>query len=268
MTAVAVSELPLVGLTRRPTGAARPTATARRQLPGGPESGADADRLKAMARSANDQLEGRIAHDIIRWAADSFGGTFCVTSSMQDLVLADIAASVAPGVDVVFLDTGYHFAETLGTRNAVVATMDVRVVEARPTQTVAEQDATLGVRLHDRNPELCCQLRKVAPLSRMLAGYDAYATGVRRVESPTRAFTPVVRFDAANRVIKLAPLTSWTDDDVTDYAREHGVLSNPLLEEGYPSIGCIPCTSRVTDGEDVRSGRWAGRSKIECGLHR
>jgi len=251
----------------RPRGARPLPPSQRRALPAGRLDGAGPDVLAAQARQANRDLEGLPAAKVLRWAIDAFGGRFCVTSSMQDMVLAHLASTVAPGVDVVFLDTGYHFAETIGTRDAVEATMDVRVINVRPTQTVAEQDATLGPRLHDRNPDLCCQLRKVGPLARILENYDAYATGVRRVDSPVRALTPVVQWDAKKRAVKISPLVNWTDADVDAYIEKHHVLVNPLIDGGYPSVGCAPCTSPVADGEDVRSGRWAGRAKSECGLH-
>jgi phosphoadenosine phosphosulfate reductase len=251
----------------RPRGARPVVPTQRRPLPAGRLDGAGPETLAAEARQANRDLEGRPAAEVLRWAIDAFGGRFCVTSSMQDMVLAHLASTVAPGVDVVFLDTGYHFAETIGTRDAVEATMDVRLVNVRPNQTVAEQDATLGAHLYDRNPELCCQLRKVAPLARTLENYDAYATGVRRVDSPVRALTPVVQWDAKKQAVKVSPLVNWTDADVDVYVEKHNVLVNPLLDDGYPSVGCAPCTTRVAEGDDVRSGRWAGRAKSECGLH-
>ncbi len=251
----------------RPRGARPLPPSQRRPLPAGRLDGAGPEALAAEARQANRDLESRPAAEVLRWAIDAFGGRFCVTSSMQDMVLAHLAATVAPGVDVVFLDTGYHFAETIGTRDAVEATMDIRLINVRPNQTVAEQDATLGPRLHDRNPDLCCQLRKVAPLARTLANYDAYATGVRRVDSPVRALTPVVQWDAKKQAVKISPLVNWTDADVDAYIEKNNVLVNPLLDDGYPSVGCSPCTTRVTEGDDVRSGRWAGRAKSECGLH-
>ncbi|KNB53377.1 phosphoadenylyl-sulfate reductase [Streptomyces caatingaensis] len=223
--------------------------------------------LEQLALRAGRELEDAPALEILRWAADTFGERFCVTSSMEDAVVAHLASRVSPGVDVVFLDTGYHFPETLGTRDAVEAVMDVRVLTLTPAQTVAEQDAAYGPRLHDRDPDLCCALRKVRPLEAGLAGYDAWATGLRRDESPTRAHTPVVGWDARRGKVKIAPIARWTQDDVAAYIAEHGVLVNPLLTDGYASIGCAPCTRRVRDGEDARAGRWAGLAKTECGLH-
>ncbi|KIF05333.1 phosphoadenosine phosphosulfate reductase [Streptomyces sp. RSD-27] len=223
--------------------------------------------LRELAERAGRDLEDAPALDILRWAVDTFGARFCVTSSMEDAVVAHLASRVAPGVDVVFLDTGYHFEETIGTRDAVGAVMDVNVITLTPRQSVAEQDAAYGPRLHDRDPDLCCALRKVKPLEEGLTGYDAWATGLRRDESPTRAGTPVVGWDERRRKVKVSPIARWTQEDVEAYVAEHGVLTNPLLMDGYTSVGCAPCTRRVAEGEDARAGRWAGRGKTECGLH-
>ncbi|MGW5368721.1 phosphoadenylyl-sulfate reductase [Streptomyces sp. NPDC004009] len=225
------------------------------------------EELKALAERAGRDLEDASALEILQWAVDTFGAGFCVTSSMEDAVVAHLADRVREGVDVVFLDTGYHFPETIGTRDAVDAVMDVNVITLTPRQTVAEQDAEYGPRLHDRDPDLCCALRKVRPLEEGLKGYRAWATGLRRDESPTRADTPVVGWDEKRRKVKVSPIARWTQDDVDAYVAEHGVLTNPLLADGYPSIGCAPCTRRVLEGEDARAGRWAGRAKTECGLH-
>ncbi|MFI1590340.1 phosphoadenylyl-sulfate reductase [Streptomyces halstedii] len=225
------------------------------------------EELRELAERAGRELEDASALDVLTWATETFGSRFCVTSSMEDAVVAHLASRVLPGVDVVFLDTGYHFEETIGTRDAVEAVMDVNLITLTPRQSVAEQDAEYGPKLHDRNPDLCCALRKVAPLQEGLTGYTAWATGLRRDESPTRAKTPVVGWDAKRRKVKVAPIARWTQDDVDAYVAEHGVLTNPLLMDGYASVGCAPCTRRVREGEDARAGRWAGRGKTECGLH-
>jgi phosphoadenosine phosphosulfate reductase len=207
------------------------------------------------------------AHELLDWTARTFGDRFIVASNMQDAVLVDLAARARPGVDVLFLDTGYHFAETIGTRDAVETVYDVRIVNATPDQTVAEQDASEGKDLFAREPDRCCFLRKVVPLQRTLAGYDAWVTGVRRVEAPTRANTPLVTYDEKFGLVKVNPLAAWTDEDMDAYIAEHNVLVNPLVDAGYPSIGCAPCTRKPLPGEDKRAGRWAGRAKTECGLH-
>ena len=226
-----------------------------------------ATSLEQLARRAAVELEGRPAEEIVRWAVDTFGDRFCVTSSMADAVMVDLVSKVAPDVAVVFLDTGYHFAETIGTRDAVAATYPVRLLTITPKQTVAEQDAEHGPRLHDRDPDLCCRLRKVDPLNEALAPFDAWASGLRRDEAETRRDTPVVDWDAKRGKVKVNPIAAWTEADVAAYAERNGVLFNPLLSDGYASIGCAPCTRRVAEGEDARSGRWAGLSKTECGLH-
>ncbi|MFI7383882.1 phosphoadenylyl-sulfate reductase [Streptomyces sp. NPDC049813] len=230
----------------------------------------DTEELKALAERAGRDLEDASALEILQWATRTFGEQFCVTSSMEDAVVAHLASRAVPGgrkVDVVFLDTGYHFEETIGTRDAVEAVMDVNVITLTPRQSVAEQDAEFGPRLHDRDPDLCCAMRKVKPLEEGLTRYTAWATGLRRDESPTRANTPVVSWDEKRQKVKVSPIARWTQDDVDRYVQEHGVLTNPLLMDGYGSVGCAPCTRRLLEGEDARAGRWAGRAKTECGLH-
>ncbi len=229
-------------------------------------------------RGAAELGEQASAQDVLAWTAATFADRFIVAANMQDAVLVDLAARAValarpdePALrrrfDVLFLQTGYHFAETIGTRDAVQATYDVRMVDATPDQTVAEQDATEGRDLFAREPDRCCHLRKVIPLQRTLAGYHAWVTGVRRVEAPTRANTPLVTFDERHGLVKVNPLAAWTDEDMSRYIDRHQVLVNPLVAAGYPSIGCAPCTAKPAPGADPRSGRWAGRAKTECGLH-
>jgi phosphoadenosine phosphosulfate reductase len=223
--------------------------------------------LRALAEQAGRDLEGASALEILQWADEQFGSSWAVASSMTDAVLPSLAARVRPGVDVLFLDTGYHFAETLGTRDAVGTTLPVTIRNITPRQSVAEQDASFGARLYERNPDQCCALRKVLPLRKALKDYDAWATGLRRDESPTRAAVRVVEWDEQRSMVKLNPLAAWTAADVDAYIEANGVLVNPLLFDGYGSVGCAPCTRRISAGEDLRAGRWAGRDKIECGLH-
>ena len=230
-------------------------------------SSPNADELRAIAERAAADLREATAEQALRWVAATFGDRWCVASNMQDAVLVHLASVIKPGVDVLFLETGYHFAETIGTRDAVAAVYPVNVVDVRAAHTVPEQDAAEGPRLYERDPARCCALRKVAPLAAALRGYDAWVTGVRRVDAPTRADTPVVTFDERFGLVKVNPLAAWTDEDVAAYVEEHGVLVNPLVAEGYPSIGCAPCTARPLPGADPRSGRWAGLAKTECGLH-
>jgi phosphoadenosine phosphosulfate reductase len=227
-----------------------------------PELAAEADaRFEGIA----DPVEQALA--VLRWAGETFGDDFAVTSSMADGLLSHLASRAVPGVNVVFLDTGYHFAETIGTRDWVSSVMPITLVDVLPEQTVAEQDAEYGEKLYDRDPDLCCSLRKVQPLAKALAGYTAWGSGVRRDESPTRAGTRVVDWDAKRGMVKVNPLAAWTQEHVDAYIAEHQVPVNPLQEIGYASIGCAPCTRPVAPGEDPRAGRWAGRGKTECGLH-
>ncbi|MBO0922696.1 phosphoadenylyl-sulfate reductase [Cellulomonas sp. zg-ZUI222] len=225
------------------------------------------DALRALAEQAGRDLEGSHPADVLRWARAEFGGDLVVASSMGDEVLVHLAAAAAPGIDVVFLDTGYHFAETIGTRDYYADFTDVSLRTVLPLRTVAEQDAEHGPRLHDRDPNLCCALRKVEPLERALAPYTAWVTGMRREDAPTRTDIAVVGWDARRGKVKLNPLAAWSQDDVAAYVAEHHVVLNPLRELGYTSIGCAPCTRAVAPGEDPRAGRWAGTNKTECGLH-
>ena len=226
-----------------------------------------AAELAAVAERGARELADASAQEILRWSADEFGRRLAVTASMQDTVLVHLASKALPGIDVLFLETGYHFIETIGTADAVEAVYDISLRRLLPLQTVAEQDAQYGKDLFARDPDLCCAMRKVAPLNKALGEYEAWATGVRRAESVTRANTPVVAFDAKRGKIKIAPLAAWTDEDVAAYIEANNVLVNPLLSDEYPSIGCEPCTRKVLPGQDSRAGRWAGLTKTECGIN-
>ncbi|MGL5810421.1 MAG: phosphoadenylyl-sulfate reductase [Nocardioides sp.] len=243
------------------------TTAAARENRGTHTADRSPEELRELVSHVGAELELAPAQNIIEWAVATFGERFCVTSSMADAVLAHLASTVAPGIDVVFLDTGYHFAETVGTADAVGATMPVNLITITPAQTVAEQDATHGPHLFETDPDRCCALRKVAPLTDALTAYDAWATGLRRAETHNRVIAPVVGWDARKQKVKVSPLARWTDDQVAAYIAQHNVLVNPLVYDGYPSIGCWPCTRRVAEGDDPRSGRWAGTTKTECGIH-
>jgi phosphoadenosine phosphosulfate reductase len=208
-----------------------------------------------------------VAREALRWAADTFGDRLTVASSMGDEVLVHLVGTTIPGAEVFFLDTGYHFAETLGTRDAYAAMLPVRIRTVLPLLTVAQQDAEYGPKLHDRDPDRCCAMRKVEPLNRALADRDAWVTGMRREDAPTRTDIQVVGWDERRGMVKLNPIAAWSQDDVDRYVSEHGVFLHPLREEGYASIGCAPCTRPVAVGQDARAGRWAGTTKTECGLH-
>lgn len=245
--------------------------------PHGPGRVRTADELKGLTAAAQERfaaLEASgaepvdVARQALTWAAETFGDNLVVACSMAgDTVVPHLAASVHPGVDVLFLQTGYHFAETIGTRDALAATIDANVIDVLPRLTVAEQDAKYGAKLFSRDPSQCCAMRKVEPINRELASYEAWVTGLRREDSPLRADTPIVEWDDVHEMVKLNPVAGWSFDVLSDYAQAGGVPINLLLADGYPSIGCEPCTRRVEPGEDPRAGRWAGLAKTECGLH-
>jgi phosphoadenosine phosphosulfate reductase len=213
----------------------------------------DAD-LAAISRD----FETVAPRRIIQWAVDEFGTRVSLTASMTDAVLIDMAVQVDRGIEVVFIDTGYHFPETLDTVEAVRRRYGLNL----RMMTVAHQDEALW----EADPENCCSAVKVGQLDRALADKDAWMSGLRRVEAPTRAAAPIVGRDIRG-LIKVNPLATWTDDDIAGYIADHDVPVNPLLHQGYLSIGCMPCTRPVAPGEDPRSGRWAGLDKTECGLH-
>jgi phosphoadenosine phosphosulfate reductase len=226
----------------------------------------DEREVRARVAQANLDLADADALDVLRWGRDQFGDGLALTSSMADTVLISLAEKVAPGIDVIFLDTGYHFAETIGTRDAVAAVHDVNLITITPVQTVAEQDAAHGKDLFGRNPDQCCALRKVAPLDEALNRYTAWASGIRRADSPARANTPIVSWDHKRKMVRLAPIARWSDEAVASYIEQNGLLVNPLLDDGYASIGCAPCTQRAA-ADEPRAGRWAGLAKTECGIH-
>ena len=206
----------------------------------------------------NVEFEQLPASRIVQWATDNFGPLMGLAASMTDSVLIDLAVKVAPAIEVVFIDTGYHFPETLETVEVVRRRygLNLRIM------TVAAHDEELW----KVDPGNCCSAVKVGQLDRALAGKAAWMSGLRRDEAPSRANAPIVGRDLRG-LIKVNPLANWTAADVDEYIARHDVPVNPLTLQGYPSIGCMPCTKPVAPGEDPRSGRWSGRDKTECGLH-
>lgn len=208
------------------------------------------------------------AEQVIGWVAANFDvDAVAIACSMADAVLPQLVTLQIPNAEVLFLDTGYHFLETRITRDEVARQLPVRIVDVKPKRTVAEQDAEFGEKLYERDPNLCCAMRKVEPLHDQLQKYELWFTGVRRDEAPTRTNTPLITYDDKNGLVKVNPVAAWSFDELIDYSNEHKVPVNLLLSNGYPSIGCEPCTKQVAPGEDPRSGRWAGAGKVECGLH-
>jgi len=218
---------------------------------------------RELAEKAGEELEGAPPLEVLRWAVDRFSPRFAITASMQDTVLLDMISRVDRTVPVVFLDTGYHFAETIGTADAAEAVYDLKLLRVRPQLTVEQQDQAFGPKLYERDPDACCRMRKVRPLETAMRGYDAWASGVRRDESDSRSRARLVEWDERKGKVKINPLVAWSQDQIDDYITANGVLVNPLLSEGYGSVGCAPCT-RPGAGRD---GRWAGQRKVECGLH-
>jgi len=204
------------------------------------------------------EFERAPAQRVIRWATQTFGPRLSLAASMTDAVLIDMAVQEDPGIEVVFIDTGYHFPETLETVEVVRRRygLNLRIMTVAPQ---AEE-------LWRIDPENCCSAIKVGQLDRALADKDAWMSGLRRDEAPSRADAPIVHRDLRG-LVKINPLATWTAADVASYIEDHEVPVNPLTKQGYPSIGCMPCTKPVRDGEDPRSGRWAGLDKTECGLH-
>jgi phosphoadenosine phosphosulfate reductase len=227
---------------------------------------AEISRLRTLVAEHARELEGVSAEAVIAWARETFRARLCATSSMGDVVMVHQASRFAPGLDVLFLDTGYHFEETLALRELVSSSYDVNVVDVRPELDVEDQRVLWGRDLFDSDPDACCRLRKVLPLRRALAGYDAWMTGIMRTDSPQRVGTPVLAWDEVNQVVRVAPLASWSREMVEAYREEHALPHHRLTELGYTSIGCQPCTS-MPSGPDPRSGRWPGLRKNECGIH-
>lgn len=230
------------------------------------ESPGVARRLMELALDWGAKLETASAGEVLEWGEEYLHTPLAVTLSMQDTVLAELAAKHAPSAELIFLDTGYHFPETLQVAEAVDKRYSNRLLSILPAQTVTEQDVAEGRDLYKSNPTRCCDLRKVQPLAAMKRPYEGWVTGLKRVDAPTRRNTPVLEIDKTGR-IKLNPLAAWTDADIEEYIRANDLIVHPLTTQGFPSIGCATCTARVVEGADPRSGRWAGQEKTECGLH-
>jgi phosphoadenosine phosphosulfate reductase len=226
-----------------------------------------ADELRSLARGAARDLADASPQEAIAWAWETFGSRVLISQSMANTNIAHLVHTVAPDIPVVFLDTGYHFPETIETRNQLEQRFNLTIIDVTPRQSVAEQDAEYGPELWRTNPDLCCRLRKVEPMEEMLLGYDAWITGMRVATAPHREGTPIVSFDEKRGVVKVAPILHWSNEQCLEYTLTHDTVVNPLMYQGYPSIGCAPCTHPVAEGEDPRSGRWRGIPKNECGLH-
>ncbi len=206
----------------------------------------------------NVRLEHAPASHVVEWAADRFGRSLALAASFQDVVLIDLAVQADPGIEVVFLDTGAHFPETLRFVDEVTSRYQLNLTVTTPDP---------GAAAFPCGSDRCCEFRKVGPLRRALNGHEAWMTGLKRVDAPTRVTAPIVGYDEAFDLVKVNPIATWTEDDVASYVRDHHLPVHPLRHRGYLSIGCAPTTVPVALGEDPRSGRWAGTGKVECGLH-
>jgi phosphoadenosine phosphosulfate reductase len=205
------------------------------------------------------ELETQAASAAVLWAWETYKDQAVLAASFQDCVLIDVAMQVAPEIEVVFLDTQYHFAETLWYVDQVRDRYDLNLRVITPQ---IDPDNLWQV-----DTDACCEMRKVEPLSRALEGKAAWLTGLRRDEASTRANAPIVGWDIGRGIVKVNPLAPWNHDDIDSYVSDRHLLEHPLRDKGYPSIGCWPCTQPVAEGDDPRAGRWAGSGKLECGLH-
>jgi phosphoadenosine phosphosulfate reductase len=216
------------------------------------------------------RLESKSPEEVLTWANERFGTEIILASSFgaEDVVLIDMLQKVAPGTPVFYLDTNLHFAETYDTRDRLQNRYGITFIRVLPELTLEEQADRYGANLWGVDPTLCCNLRKVAPLAQLLAGYRAWITGIRREQSTTRAHAKKIEWDEKFRLVKFNPLAGWKWDDVWTYIRTNNVPYNPLHDQYFPSIGCSVCTRPVKPGEDPRAGRWSGFAKTECGLHK
>lgn len=218
----------------------------------------------------NAQFEQAAPQDVLRWATQTYGDQLAVVTSFQPtgIVTLHMLAEIAPQTPILTLDTGLLFPETYALIDQVEARFKLRLTRIRPAQSVEQQAAAYGAALWTRDPDQCCNLRKVIPLADALTGYDAWITGLRRDQSATRANTPIVSWDARKGKVKISPLATWTERMIWTYIEAYDLPYNPLHDQHYPTIGCVPCTQPVDPASgDLRAGRWAGSAKTECGIH-
>jgi phosphoadenosine phosphosulfate reductase len=217
----------------------------------------------------NRLLEGATPQRVLRWAAAEFHPrlTMATAFGAEGCCLIHMLAEIEPGVRIFNLDTGYQFPETLELRRRLTERYGIEVELIRPELTVAEYEAKHGGPLYGVRPDQCCHDRKIAPLRRAVAGHDAWISAIRRDQTADRARAKVVQWDARFGLVKVNPLLNWTRRDVWRFLVDHDVPYNPLHDQGYPSIGCWPCTRAAEEGADERAGRWAGTGKKECGLN-
>jgi phosphoadenosine phosphosulfate reductase len=223
---------------------------------------------EALIREKAEEFENASPETVLKWAVETFPkSTFACSFGAEDVVLVDMLQKISPQTDIFYLDTDFHFKETYETRDRLAERYGIRFVQVKPELTPEQQAAEYGDELWKRDPNACCNIRKVKPLVGILSQYDAWITGIRRDQAPTRANAKKVEYDTKFGLVKFNPLAAWTSEDVWNYIRANDVIYNPLHDRNYPSIGCEYCTRPVMPGEDPRAGRWSGTDKIECGLH-
>ncbi|MBK8905911.1 MAG: phosphoadenylyl-sulfate reductase [Anaerolineaceae bacterium] len=217
----------------------------------------------------NRRFENLPASDVLRWGLTTFADDIVLSTAFgpSGVVLMHMVSQIRPKTAVFYLQTNLFFPETLALRDELSERLGLQFTEVHSGLSLNEQAHQFGAALWQRNPDLCCRLRKVEPLRRYLADKKAWITGIRRDQSPTRRQTQIISWDNANHLVKLCPLADWTQEQVWEYIHQHNLPTNILHEEGYPSIGCMPCTRPVASGEPERAGRWAGTEKLECGIH-
>lgn len=234
----------------------------------GDDRAAQAEALQALSQS----FETQSPQDVLRAVIARYPNLVLACSfGAEDVVLVDMLHKINPDVPLFYLDTNFLFPETYETRDRIIAHYGLRpaqVVQVTPLLTPERQAAAHGDRLWERSPDQCCQIRKVEPLTRVLSRYDAWITGIRREQSPTRAHAGMIEWDQKFALVKVNPLARWTWSDVWTYIKIYEVPYNVLHDRNYPSIGCTYCTAPVADGDDPRAGRWKNFGKTECGLHK
>jgi phosphoadenosine phosphosulfate reductase len=223
---------------------------------------------EALINQKAEEFENASPETVIAWAVQTFPNiTFACSFGAEDVVLVDMLQKISPSSDIFYLDTDFHFKETYETRDRLAQKYDLTFVQVKPKLTPEEQATEHGEAMWKSDPNGCCGIRKVEPLTRILSQYEAWITGIRRDQAPTRANAKKVEYDTKFGLVKFNPLASWTNEDVWEYIRANDIIYNPLHDQNYPSIGCEYCTKAVMPGEVPRAGRWAGNEKTECGLH-
>ncbi len=220
-------------------------------------------------KKISEKYEGKGPEDVLRWALGEFSPNITLACSFgaEDVVLVDMLVKIKPDANIFYLDTDVFFKETYDVRDRLIEKYHILPVKFSSPLSLEEQAEKYGDKLWEKDPSLCCKIRKIEPLTKALEDRDAWITGIRREQAPTRANTAIIEWDKKFKLVKINPIAGWKTKDVWDYITKNNVPYNVLHDKNYPSIGCEPCTRPVAEGEDPRAGRWAGFKKTECGLH-